>query len=564
MRNIMPFTVKSSKKNQIQPILFRLLNSFVLTGVIFLLGTKAFSQATDKNAVKFAQTITANDAKKHLVVLASDEYEGRETGKEGQRKAARYIAESFRRSGLKSATNDSYFQQVPLLLSTPGESGMEVGGKKYVNLADFYILPFGKDLKLETKNILFLGYGISEKFEKGEKPAGAVVYDDYKDQDVKGKVLLILSGEPKTKDSISFITGTKEVSKWSTSYRKKIALARKKGAEALIVVSAAFEDNIEQMKEYLESPTLDLEPEPTSQKEEEEKEIPQLGISVKTANEILSSSKQTVEGIQKKIQTTSQPFSIEMNVSFSLEITNKADKISSENVIGVVEGTTLKDEVIFVTAHYDHLGVQDGKIYNGADDDGSGTVAVIEMAEAFAKAKEAGLGPKRTLVFMAVTGEEKGLLGSSYYTDHPIFPISQTVCDLNIDMIGRYDEEHKKDSAFVYIIGSDKISTDLHTINEAANNTYTKLTLDYKYNDKDDPNRFYYRSDHYNFAEKGVPIIFYFNGVHDDYHQETDEVSKINFDLLVKRAQLVFYTAWEVANRDARIRSDVPQEEKKK
>lgn len=247
-----------------------------------------------------------------------------------------------------------------------------------------------------------------------------------------------------------------------------------------------------------------------------------------------------------------------------MEIINKSDKINSENVIGVVEGTEFKDEVIFITAHYDHLGVRDGKVYNGADDDGSGTVAVMEMAEAFAKAKEAGFAPKRTIAFMAVTGEEKGLLGSSYYTDHPIFPIANTVCDLNIDMIGRYDDEHKKDSSFVYLIGSDKISTDLHKINEHANNTYTKLTLDYKFNDPDDPNRFYYRSDHYNFAEKGVPIIFYFNGVHADYHEETDEISKINFDLLVKRAQLVFYTAWEVANREERIKSDVPQEKEKK
>ena len=233
-------------------------------------------------------------------------------------------------------------------------------------------------------------------------------------------------------------------------------------------------------------------------------------------------------------------------------------------MIGVIEGSQFKDEVIFITAHYDHLGVVDGKIFNGADDDGSGTTGVIEIAQAFAAAKKAGFAPKRTLVFMTVTGEEKGLLGSSYYTNHPIFPIAKTVCDLNIDMIGRIDDDHKKDSSYVYIIGSDKISTDLHKINENANSTYTKMALDYKYNDPNDPNRFYYRSDHYNFAEKGVPIIFYFNGVHDDYHQETDEVSKINFGLLSKRAQLVFYTAWEVANRDARIKSDVPQEKEKK
>jgi Zn-dependent M28 family amino/carboxypeptidase len=565
MRKMMPPALKGAEKIQIQPINLRFLNSYVLVLLFLPLGKGLFSQTPDTNAMKFAKTITAEDAKKHLSVLASDEYEGRETGKEGQRKAAKYIAESFKASGLKSATDESYLQKVPLLLSTPGESKIEVGGKKYVHLADFYFFPFGEDLKLEAKNFLFLGYGISEKFEKGEKPEGAIAYDDYNDIDVKGKVLMVLAGEPRNEDSISFLTGKEEASKWSTNSRKKISFAKSKGALGLIVVSSDFESNIELIKEYLESPSLNLEPDPNVKKEEgaEEKNIPQAGISAKMANEILLAQKATIENIKKKIQTTKLPFTFDINLPVILAITNKAEKISSENVIGVVEGKELKDEVIFITAHYDHLGVQDGKIYNGADDDGSGTVGVMEMAEAFAKAKAAGFGPKRTLVFMTVTGEEKGLLGSSYYTDHPIFPIANTVCDLNIDMIGRFDEKHAKDSSFVYLIGSDKISTDLHKINEEANNTYTKLALDYTYNDPDDPNRFYYRSDHYNFAEKGVPIIFYFNGVHDDYHKDTDDISKINFDLLVKRTQLVFYTTWEVANRDARIKSDVPQEKKK-
>lgn len=526
--------------------------------------SSVFAQTENKNAIKFAKTITTEDTRKHLSVLASDEYEGRETGKEGQRKAAKYIAESFKSSGLKSATDDTYMQKVPLVESTPGEAKLEIGGKKYEHLKDFYFFPFGEDLNLDVKSILFLGYGISEKFEKGEKPEGAIAYDDYKDIDVKGKILLVLGGEPRHEDSVCFLSGKKEPSKWTTSYRKKTALARNKGALGLITVSSAFASNLEQIKEYLASPSLDLEPDPNAKKEEEEeKNIPVAGISVQVADEILAKQKLSIEELKKKIRTTRQPYSVEINSTASLEIRNRSEKIISENVIGVVEGTQFKDEVIFITAHYDHLGVHDGKIFNGADDDGSGTVAVMEMAEAFAKAKAAGFAPKRTIVFMTVTGEEKGLLGSSYYTDHPIFPIAKTVCNLNIDMIGRFDEKHAKDSSFVYLIGSDKISTDLHKINEQANSTYTKLALDYTYNDPDDPNRFYYRSDHYNFAEKGVPIIFYFNGVHDDYHQETDEISKINFELLVKRAQLVFHTAWEVANRDERIKSDVPQEKKK-
>ena len=504
----------------------------------------SFSQTKDENAMKFAKFITAEDARKHLTILASDEFEGRETGKQGQKKAAKYIADDFKAIGLKSVTDESYLQKFPLTQSTPEGANLEVNGKKFENYTDFYVFPYGKDLKFEAKEILFLGYGISD-----EK------YDDYKDTDVKNKILLVLGGEPLNKDSTSILTGKKDLSEWTTNFRKKSEFAKTKGASAIILINQNFDANIKFLKHYLESSSLKLD----SDKKDEKKKILQLGMSKKAANEILSAEKMDVEETKKKIQKKNKSLSFEIKTPVTIEVKNKTEAIGSENVLGMIRGSEFPDEVIFITAHYDHLGIKDGKIYNGADDDGSGTTGVLEIANAFEKAKEAGFTPKRSIVFMTVAGEEKGLLGSSYYTDHPIFPIANTVCDLNIDMIGRADDEHKNDSNFVYIIGSDKISTDLHKINESANSTYTNLKLDYKYNDPNDPQRFYYRSDHYNFAEKGVPIIFYFNGVHDDYHQETDEVQKINFPLLAKRAQLVFYTAWEIANRKERIKSDVPQ-----
>jgi len=235
----------------------------------------------------------------------------------------------------------------------------------------------------------------------------------------------------------------------------------------------------------------------------------------------------------------------------------------TENVIGYIEGSDLKDQVIFITAHYDHLGVHDEKVYNGADDDGSGTVSVIEIAEAFMKAKKEGCGPRRSVVLMTVSGEEKGLLGSKYYVANPIFPLTNTVCDLNIDMIGRIDEKHKDSINYIYIIGSNMLSTKLHEANEKASQWYSSLTLDYRYNDIKDKNRFYFRSDHYNFAKNNIPVIFYFNGTHADYHKETDEVDKINFDLMEKRARLVFFTAWTIANMDEKIVVDKKPEEKK-
>jgi len=234
----------------------------------------------------------------------------------------------------------------------------------------------------------------------------------------------------------------------------------------------------------------------------------------------------------------------------------------SENVVAFIEGSEKPEEIVVISAHLDHEGVKNGIVYNGADDDGSGTVAMLEIAEAFQIAAKAGKGPKRSILFLHVTGEEKGLLGSKYYTDvDPIFPLENTVCDLNIDMIGRIDSRHKADPNYVYLIGSDKLSTELHTISEAMNKKYTNINLDYKYNDENDPNRFYYRSDHYNFVKNNVPIIFYFNGTHVDYHKPTDTPDKINYELLENRTKLVFHTAWEVANKETRIIADKAKKE---
>ena len=229
---------------------------------------------------------------------------------------------------------------------------------------------------------------------------------------------------------------------------------------------------------------------------------------------------------------------------FSFELSGTP--VSGKNMIGYIEGNM--DSVIVISAHYDHVGMKNGEVYNGADDDGSGTVALLEIAQAFMQAKKDGYGPKRSILFLHVTGEEHGLHGSRYYSENPLFPIKNTIADLNIDMIGRRDEEHKDNGNYVYVIGSDRLSTDLHNINEEANKKYTDLKLDYTFNDKNDPNHFYERSDHYNFAKKGIPIIFYFNGVHEDYHQPGDEVGKIDFPMLAKRAKLVYFTAWELAN----------------
>lgn len=228
----------------------------------------------------------------------------------------------------------------------------------------------------------------------------------------------------------------------------------------------------------------------------------------------------------------------------------------SENVLAYVKGSEKPDEIIVISAHLDHVGMDsEGNIYNGADDDGSGTVSVMEIARAFQQAANDKKGPKRSVLFLHVTGEEIGLYGSRYYVENPVFPLENTVCNLNIDMIGRIDPDKKENSDnYVYLIGSNMLSQDLQDISTEVNKKYIQMDLDYKFDDPKDPNRFYYRSDHYNFAKNNIPVIFYFNGTHEDYHGIGDTPDKIEYELMAKRAQLIFLTAWELANRDERIK----------
>lgn len=233
----------------------------------------------------------------------------------------------------------------------------------------------------------------------------------------------------------------------------------------------------------------------------------------------------------------------------------KREKVKTENVVAIITGSEKPEEYIVISAHLDHVGKSNGEIFNGADDDGSGTVALLEIAEAFQKSVLNGDGPKRSIVFLHVTGEEKGLLGSKYYTENPLYPLEKTVANLNVDMVGRLDPKRKdKDPNYIYLIGSDKLSQELHDISEKMNSDFTNLKIDYTFNDEQDPNRFYYRSDHYNFAKKNIPIIFYFNGTHEDYHKSTDTPEKINYPMLAKRSKLIFYTAWKLANQENRIK----------
>ncbi|TYB74317.1 M28 family peptidase [Bizionia myxarmorum] len=223
---------------------------------------------------------------------------------------------------------------------------------------------------------------------------------------------------------------------------------------------------------------------------------------------------------------------------------------ASENVLAFIKGSENPEEVLIISAHLDHLGLENDEIFKGADDNGSGTTALMEMAQAFKMAEKDGFSPKRSILFLHLTGEEIGLYGCEYYIANPIFDLKKTIANLNIDMIGRVDNKHKNNPDYLYVIGADRISKELHFISEKVNEAYFNINLDYTYNNEEDPNKFYFRSDHYKFALKDIPVIFYFNGEHEDYHKVSDTPDKIDYDLLTRRTQLIFATAWHLANQE--------------
>ncbi|MCH2177160.1 MAG: M28 family peptidase, partial [Lentisphaeria bacterium] len=429
--------------------------------------------------------------------------------------------------------NDDYFQEVPLSEQKTTVAEVTINGETYSPFSDQIVLLISKSIDMKASEIVYVGYGIdSDK------------YSDYTNIDVKGKIVLAKPGEPKDENGNYVTTGSTENSKW-TAGRQSLSSKRNAAMDNGASVFIYMDDNLfPRYSAFFKG-------------QYESGAAGRLSLTdTSDSMLVLMSGSKLAEALYADIKTDHTPKVIETEVSLKAE--NQSIGITSENVLGFIKGSEKPDEVIVLSAHLDHIGVSsDGQINNGADDDGSGSVSLIEIAEAFKTAELAGYGPKRSLLFLHVTGEEKGLLGSRYYTDiDPIFPLENTVADLNIDMIGRIDPKRKGDRNYIYLIGSDKLSTELHEISETVNSKYCGVELDYTYNDENDPNRFYYRSDHYNFAKNNIPVIFYFNGTHDDYHQPSDTPDKIEYDLLQNRAQLVFYTAWELANRDQRITVD--------
>lgn len=495
-----------------------------LTTLLFLAFSGVHAQV-DSAAMRYAATITQGELRSHLTILAGDAFLGRDSGKEGQKLAAQYLKEQFVETGIQPVPPqfgadvvDGYFQAFDLVETRSGTISLNAEGVQ---------LRYGKELayfneslksELNIERLLFLPEG--EKVAKDELmgrvvllDAGPAGVDNSTLGQLRSRLDAVREGQP-----VLILVSVREIGGMMKGMHlggthMRLAEGTKKDVPAERVVQTVFVD-----------------------------EVAMNGLLRKT----------NMLKLRKKRRRKELPVRVNVQVNASERV------LTSENVLAYIEGTDKKEELVVLTAHYDHIGVENGVVYNGADDDGTGTVAMIEIAEAFAQAAKEGHGPRRSILVMPVSAEEKGLLGSRYYSEHPVFPLANTVADLNIDMIGRTDSVHRGAAPYVYIIGSDRLSTELHAINEQANLLYGRIELDYRFNAEDDPNRFYYRSDHYNFARKGVPSIFYFSGVHEDYHQPGDDVEKIQFDLLEQRTRLVFHTAWILANREDRIVVDRP------
>ena len=483
------------------------------------------------DVVSVGNQIDKEIIKQHVAILASDAFEGREVGERGEEMAAQYIANYFSKIGIPPYKNNTYFQEFNLIKRGFKNINLEISGSQFEFNKDFFSFPMFPPSIIKSNDILFLGYGIeSEK------------YNDYQ-QSVEGRVIMILQGEPKDEKGNYILSGSKKKSP-KRSWREKLKTAKKNNAKAVIFISENYESDYNTFKHRIEHDALNLLI--------KEDQIPFFYVNKEITNKVLGKNK--IDKLKNKISDTKNTITKTAKRKTLIATKNNEKIITGKNVLGYIEGTdpVLKDEIIIITAHYDHIGIIDGKVHNGADDNASGTAGLLEIAATFQLAKKLGLEFKRSILCMPVSAEEKGLLGSYYYAEKPEYPLSQTITNLNMDMVGRPDENHPGNENYIYIIGSDKLSTDLHNTSEFANSKYVNMELDYTYNEPGDPNRFYYRSDHYNFAKNSIPSIFYFSGLNEDYHKHTDTMEKLSYKKIESLTKLIFYTAWELSNAEKR------------
>jgi hypothetical protein len=508
-----------------------------LLSILLLASALVFAQ--DTLPIHYSRTITAKELSEYVYRLASKEYEGRYTGSKGQIKAGEFIRGEFEKDGLRPpliAGKPDYIQNYTLDNCRWKDQRLNVNDEELKVGRDFLFL--GDPVNINgVYPVVFAGFGIDD-----EK------YSDFGNIDVKGKIMLVFSGEPTNKDGISVISGNKEASK-KAYYFSKSAVAVDKGAAGVIIIASKdsdFKSYLKNQAYYNEEPEISY-PSTGGEKEKTYRMAFSAFMDLNTASKLVQEEpqklKEALDEMESLHTTTAGRF------SGSVEIYASSDclAVHAGNVIGMIEGTDKKSEAVVVVAHYDHLGVKKGKIFYGADDNASGTAAVMELAEAFALAAKNGYHPRRTVIFIAFSGEEEGLFGSRYYSEHPVISLDSTFACVNIDMIGRSDTKQKDKEN--YISGYAYLSEDILDISKKSSSLIAPGLED----KMEFRNRLRGGSDHYYFSEHGIPSLFYFEGMHKDYHQPTDTPDKILYDRMEKIVRVIFATTWELANREEKL-----------
>jgi Zn-dependent M28 family amino/carboxypeptidase len=543
----------------------RFLSALVLASLLVTVAPATYAQraiekskkaATNVTALRAIDAITANQMKEYLTFIASDEMEGRDTPSRGLDLTAKFLAMNLGRWGFKPAgDNNSFFQRIDLRRdrADSGQTKVEYLGRTLTSGTDY--LPAGGSGTVAAQ-IVFASTGWFVKSKE---------IDAYKNINPAGKIAVIF-GTPNTPPP-----GVRraDFGKQGEDFMNPSDYGRSKGVVGLVYVPdfqylANWQRNRSRIMERGSTVVEKFQAPGRSP-------LPSIVISPEIANSIFAGETQSAAAIFNASYGSNLPAPFVMNTqkTITMSVTNNSEIVPTQNVVAVWEGSdpALKAEYVALGAHYDHVGrcapAGEDTICNGADDDGSGTTALLGMAEALAKAPTR---PKRSVLFVWHCGEEKGLWGSRYFTEYPTVPLNQIVTQLNIDMIGRSKKEGDTNPRnreltgpdAVYVIGSTMMSTELGELVNNVNKSFLNLTYDTKYDDPNDPNRFFSRSDHYNYARKGIPIIFFFDGVHEDYHRPGDSADKIDYAKMEKVTRTIYMTLWEIANRPTRVKVDKP------
>jgi hypothetical protein len=519
--------------------------------------TKSKKAAVSITAQRGVDTIAAAQLRDYLTFIASDEMEGRDTPSRGLDTTAKFLAMSLARWGLKPAgDNGTFFQRIELRRnkSDQDKTKVEYNGRALTSGTDF--LPVGGSGTV-SGSLVFAGNGWFIKSKN---------VDAYKGVDPAGKIAVIFGSPNMRPRGLT----TAEMGKQGEDYLNTLDYARQKGVVGLIYIpDFQYLANWQRTRRVIDRGSTVVA---KFQRSNNTQPLPSIAISPEVANALFVNEDRSANNLFNASYGTDapEPFAMKPEKKITMSLENATEMVPTQNVVAVWEGSDplLKSEYVALGAHYDHVGygcipAGTDTLCNGADDDGSGTTALLGMAEALSKAPTR---PKRSVLFVWHCGEEKGLWGSRYFTEYPTVPLDKVVAQLNIDMIGRSrkdDDTNVKNKELtgpdaIYVIGSTMMSTELGELLNAVNKSFLHLAFDTKYDDPKDPNRFFFRSDHYNYARKGIPIIFFFDGTHEDYHRPGDTADKIDYQKMEKVTRTIYMTAWEIANRPARLKVDKP------